>query len=64
MPVDPELVDPDDCDEGTLLVLESGRTLRVGKENITGSGFEREPQEPGYVSHFATCLHASEARKR
>lgn len=56
MMVDREEVDPDDCDDGSLLVGDDGSTLRTGKD---------APEEgvSYYLSHFATCPNADDHRR-
>ena len=56
MPVDPDLVWSDDCDHGDKLVTLDGRVVVIDQKQ------EVESVE-GYVSHFATCPKADEARK-
>ena len=54
MPVDEDSVGVSDCEDGDLLITESGRTFRVGEQN--------PPQELLYVSHWSTCPKADSHR--
>lgn len=57
MPVDPELVSSDDCDNGAFLVTEDGRVIKIDHGNA------KYETTDGFVSHFATCPSANEARR-
>lgn len=55
MPCDPGLIDAVDLEEGDLLVLEDGETLKVRPGHTVGEG---------YISHFSTCPDADEWRQQ
>jgi len=58
MPVDPELISSDDLEHGDVLVTEDGHVTKV---DHSCNDYE---SVDGYVSHFATCPHADQHRRK
>ena len=56
MPVDPEVVEYEDAEKGTVLVTEGGNVITVNE-------FQRMPNVRGRISHFATCPQADQWRR-
>lgn len=56
IPVNPDEIEPDDAEEGDLLVGDNGSTLRIGDG-------KPELGVSYYLSHFAECPEAERFRK-
>ena len=63
IPVDPEPVRFTAGDDNERYVTAEGEVKRGSRTDRRGL-FGRKEEETGYISHFATCPYADEARRR
>lgn len=57
MPLDPEYIEYDEADPGTVLITDGGNTYVVEDE-------QSYPNVRGRISHFASCPQAKVWRKK